>query len=56
MSRTKHHRSKKKSIRVPADFKKVRRQGRRAKEKQAIREKKYDNIPTFRKSDEYDYF
>lgn len=36
-------------------FKKVRKRGRKAKEKQAIKNKDFENIPKFKKSDRYDF-
>lgn len=36
-------------------FKKVTRKKRKAKEKQAIKNKDFDNIPKFKKSDKYDF-
>lgn len=39
-----------------SSFKKLRRQKRRAQEKDALRKEEYENIPKYRKSDRYDYW
>ncbi len=52
MSRTKHHKENKKM----ATFKKVTRKKRKAKEKQAIKNKDFDQVPPQKKTDLYDFY
>jgi hypothetical protein len=54
MSRTKHH-GQKSLFSGMSKFKKVTKRKRKAKEKQAIKNKDFDSIPKFKKTDKYDY-
>ena len=53
MSRSKHQKN---NMNPPAEYKKLRRQKRRAQEKEAVKKEKFENIPEYRKSDRYDYW
>jgi hypothetical protein len=54
MSRSKNHR--KTYGQIPSSFKELTKRKRRAKERQAVKVGKFEEIPIFKKSDAYDYF
>jgi hypothetical protein len=54
MSRTHHHRENDFG-RPNGKFKKVQKKKRRAKERNAMNNEEFDNVPVFRKTDKYDY-
>lgn len=54
MSRTKHHKDNG-LFKGMGKFKKVRKRVRKAKERQAMKDQDYENIPTFKKTDKWDY-
>jgi hypothetical protein len=56
MSRTKHHRNKRKDMHhAPASFTRPINKQNKAKVKQAMRREDYERIPTFKQDALYDY-
>lgn len=56
MSRTHSHKLNSRDFNNPlSDFKKVKKRVRKAKERQAMKDEDYENVPKFKNTDKYDF-
>lgn len=56
MSRTFSHKQSSRDFNNPtSDFKRAKKRVRKAKERQAMRDEDYENVPKFKNTDKYDF-